>query len=416
MYDPSKGRWLEEDPIEFDAGDANLYRYVMNDPTNATDPTGLALLTVNRTVAEEIQAYLANDRAPAQKEDNERRLITDIQEAWTPPQGWKVVRIQDPLEAWRVPRDWRGIGTKILRYMVPSKRGGLWVLAPTDLQAAKEELKNPPHWKVGELLKYLVSDKMYAVFHWVNDNAGGLEVVYEDFHGFHHKRFDLRADRIYLGGMAKASINEQTGQKYYPDADLDPGSLLNSKIDMRIEKRERTDLMPGVKFSVILSTHDTKADGWIIQHLVKTVKPDPTVAPMKPLNNVPFNYYEGWQVRGGKVHQGFAYVKRGNQMIENNRTPYDEFATAEEEPNTAGTITMEGEFKFLKDYEVKLGENGWTMGFGHPAGELLPHTTEEPIGWNEAGVGRIHLLEIHWNSTQTEKRGMDYTTVPAPRK
>jgi hypothetical protein len=41
MFDPSIGRWLEMDPIAFDAGDANLYRYAGNNPTNAKDPTGL---------------------------------------------------------------------------------------------------------------------------------------------------------------------------------------------------------------------------------------------------------------------------------------------------------------------------------------------------------------------------------------
>ncbi len=41
MYDPSTGRWLIEDPIGFDAGDTDLYRYVGNNPTNAVDPTGL---------------------------------------------------------------------------------------------------------------------------------------------------------------------------------------------------------------------------------------------------------------------------------------------------------------------------------------------------------------------------------------
>jgi uncharacterized protein RhaS with RHS repeats len=42
MYDPTVGRWLTEGPIGFDAGDANLFRYVGNDPTNLTDPSGLA--------------------------------------------------------------------------------------------------------------------------------------------------------------------------------------------------------------------------------------------------------------------------------------------------------------------------------------------------------------------------------------
>jgi hypothetical protein len=41
MLDPSIGRWLQMDPIEFDAGDVNLYRDVGNDPTNLRDPSGL---------------------------------------------------------------------------------------------------------------------------------------------------------------------------------------------------------------------------------------------------------------------------------------------------------------------------------------------------------------------------------------
>ena len=43
MFDPSIGRWMEEDPLGFQAQDTNLYRYVENDPTNAADPTGLAM-------------------------------------------------------------------------------------------------------------------------------------------------------------------------------------------------------------------------------------------------------------------------------------------------------------------------------------------------------------------------------------
>jgi RHS repeat-associated protein len=39
-YDPSTGRYMSEDPTGFSAGDANLYRYVFNDPTNLVDPTG----------------------------------------------------------------------------------------------------------------------------------------------------------------------------------------------------------------------------------------------------------------------------------------------------------------------------------------------------------------------------------------
>ena len=41
MYDPSSARFISQDPLGFDAGDPNLYRYVFNSPTNSTDPTGL---------------------------------------------------------------------------------------------------------------------------------------------------------------------------------------------------------------------------------------------------------------------------------------------------------------------------------------------------------------------------------------
>ena len=41
VYDPTIGRWFSEDPIGFEGGDANLYRYVGNMPTMYVDPSGL---------------------------------------------------------------------------------------------------------------------------------------------------------------------------------------------------------------------------------------------------------------------------------------------------------------------------------------------------------------------------------------
>ena len=40
-YDGSAGRWTAKDPIRFDGGDTNLYGYVLNDPINLVDPSGL---------------------------------------------------------------------------------------------------------------------------------------------------------------------------------------------------------------------------------------------------------------------------------------------------------------------------------------------------------------------------------------
>ena len=44
-YDPAMGRFLSVDSFGFAAGDTNLYRYVGNSPTNATDPTGHIAIT-----------------------------------------------------------------------------------------------------------------------------------------------------------------------------------------------------------------------------------------------------------------------------------------------------------------------------------------------------------------------------------
>jgi len=41
VYNPATGTWLQQDPAGFRAGDTKLDRYVFNDPTNYTDPSGL---------------------------------------------------------------------------------------------------------------------------------------------------------------------------------------------------------------------------------------------------------------------------------------------------------------------------------------------------------------------------------------
>ncbi len=46
-YDPLTGTFISKDPLNFAAGDANLYRYVGNDPTNFVDPSGHDLVPWN---------------------------------------------------------------------------------------------------------------------------------------------------------------------------------------------------------------------------------------------------------------------------------------------------------------------------------------------------------------------------------
>ena len=48
VYSPDLGRFLQTDPIRFDAGDGNIYRYVFNTPVNWVDPLGLQGGTYNQ--------------------------------------------------------------------------------------------------------------------------------------------------------------------------------------------------------------------------------------------------------------------------------------------------------------------------------------------------------------------------------
>jgi len=45
-YDSSTGRWISQDPLGFDPGDSNLYRYANNNYTTDFDPSGLRLIDV----------------------------------------------------------------------------------------------------------------------------------------------------------------------------------------------------------------------------------------------------------------------------------------------------------------------------------------------------------------------------------
>jgi len=65
-YDAYTGKWTAKDPIDFGGGDSNLYGYVLGDPVDFVDPSGLVLVVDDAVVVAGLAAvaiYVAADYA-----------------------------------------------------------------------------------------------------------------------------------------------------------------------------------------------------------------------------------------------------------------------------------------------------------------------------------------------------------------
>jgi uncharacterized protein RhaS with RHS repeats len=85
VYDPRTARWTTEDPIGFQARDGNLYRYVENDPTNATDPTGQYLVSSDPAAIAQLKKDLAAYGVTA----TEMKLPSGMTALITTVAGWE---------------------------------------------------------------------------------------------------------------------------------------------------------------------------------------------------------------------------------------------------------------------------------------------------------------------------------------
>lgn len=77
-------RWLSEDPLGFEAGDANLCRYVSNSPANFTDPDGRQLPKIYKQSKDGVPGFV---------------ISIGKKQAWTPLieiNGQQYYKIKDP--------------------------------------------------------------------------------------------------------------------------------------------------------------------------------------------------------------------------------------------------------------------------------------------------------------------------------
>ncbi len=99
-YDPNGGRFLSEDPLGFDGGDVNLYRYVVDNPVLFVDPDGEDY---------EIKDYSGNGAAQVQRKIRKiartrwgRRLLACLEKPG------RNVTIRPPFWPWEPPAGSRG--------------------------------------------------------------------------------------------------------------------------------------------------------------------------------------------------------------------------------------------------------------------------------------------------------------------
>ncbi len=82
-YDPMVGRWTAKDPIRFDGGDSNLYRYVLDDSVNLVDPIGKASSGPTNGPSSGAPSSDANDPPQCQFKDK-RQCQGFCRKRWVP--------------------------------------------------------------------------------------------------------------------------------------------------------------------------------------------------------------------------------------------------------------------------------------------------------------------------------------------
>jgi RHS repeat-associated protein len=76
MYLPELGRFLQADPIGFDAGDMNLFRYCGDDPVDRSDPMGLEEEKFGPG-QQELAVDMARSQIEAANSDPGRKLVSE---------------------------------------------------------------------------------------------------------------------------------------------------------------------------------------------------------------------------------------------------------------------------------------------------------------------------------------------------
>jgi len=137
------------------------------------------------------------------------------------------------------------------------------------------------------------------------------------------------------------------------------------------------------EYAVRWRVPDPQANGWIVQHVVWTADVEDRTGAAQVANNPDgLEFWEGWEVRNGRVFIGSsadAHVA-------------DTFRTVDEGGGTTGTVTITGHVTFMPHYNLTEPPWGHTI----PAAGALPTLTVAPPGWSD-GFARLHEMRVTWD-------------------
>ena len=159
-YDPSRQRFLSEDPIGFGGGDANLYAYTFNSPTNFTDPTGQIVPAIAVPLAQcmkgagfdvgtsLLEGLLGGRKRPGMGDLLKTALAGCLSDLVNPfDRLGDVARMADNLspaarKALDAIKEWLGPGARTVR----NKNGDLVAISQDGARRVRFDINNPhPH-------------------------------------------------------------------------------------------------------------------------------------------------------------------------------------------------------------------------------------------------------------------------------
>jgi RHS repeat-associated protein len=127
-YTPADGRWINQDPIAFAAGDSNLLRYAHNAPILHNDPSGL----LQPLGLHLFSSALLGAIPPYNDVSNNPKLIWDDAPAWTPGVDVHTQTNNSPLLASIGVTSYQGaFTTGDINVYITNVRKGWWILTVT---------------------------------------------------------------------------------------------------------------------------------------------------------------------------------------------------------------------------------------------------------------------------------------------